>query len=191
MLNELIKQIQCSEIEKELSALGYSSIYFGYSAHHDDATVSSLVASKIKGEKLAIEFTEGAHAGGGGGIVGLRLVQSNITVVGVHMCTPKFPWLYDAQIADIVKFLETEKLLGREVIIAGDWNASTLFLKKYPAFSKLNLINSEGDMLTCPTFLPKLEPLDHIFVPQNFKTINSKTIAFGSDHLAVSVEVGK
>lgn len=188
MLNEIIKQIHPQELKDSLQEFGYKSINFGYAIHHDDATCGSLVASKVVGEPIEIKFTLGRHAGGGAGVAILRLLNSNITIAAVHMSVPdKFPWLYDAEVEDLAEFISNEQSLGREVIIAGDWNTSTQFLQKYSSFTKLGLKNGEGDIPSCPTFLPKLKPLDHIFVPSKWKTLNAKTMSFGSDHLAVSI----
>lgn len=192
MLNELIFQLHKDELQNELINLGYKYFSWGFSEHYADTTVSSFVASKSKAESVMIKFPQESHAGGGAGIASIRFSESNITAISVHMCvSDKFPWLYDAEIETITKFIQGEKSTGREVVIGGDWNASASYLKKYDLFSKSNFINSEGDLPTCPTFFPKLNSLDHVFIPNNWKTLNAKTISFGSDHLAVSVEVEK
>ena len=191
MLNEVIEQLFSSELEKELRLLGYKSFSLGHSKHYADATVSSLVASKIEGEAVKIKFPEESHVSGGGGIAALRLSEHKITVANVHMCSTKFSWLYSAEVKAIAKFISEEKFAGREVVIGGDWNASTSFLNKYASFFKLNLQSAESDLPSCPTFLPKLKPLDHIFVPHGWKATKVKTVSFGSDHLAISVCVEK
>ncbi|MFZ2149961.1 MAG: endonuclease/exonuclease/phosphatase family protein [Minisyncoccia bacterium] len=188
-LNELLIQLHRDGLENSLQKMGYKSFAWGQSAHYADSTVSSFVASKTEGEAVEVFLPQESHAGGGGGIAAIRLAENNITAIAVHMSVlAKFSWLYEAQLEAIANFISEEEKRGRKVVIGGDWNASNISMQKYQLFSKLNFKNSEGDLLTCPTFLPKLNPLDHIYVPQNWKTVNTKTAAFGSDHLAVIVE---
>jgi endonuclease/exonuclease/phosphatase family metal-dependent hydrolase len=87
------------------------------------------------------------------------------------------------------KFIAEEQCSGREVVLAGDWNASASFIQRYPFFSKLGLVDAGNDTPTCPTFLPWLKPLDHIFVPAQWSVKDFQAIPFGSDHLALLAEV--
>jgi len=191
VLNEVLKQFQQGELEATLKKLGYKSISFGFSRHYDDATVSSLVASKAKAVPVAIDFPQGSHPGGGGGIAALRFAESMLTVIGAHLCYANFTWLYGPEIEAISDFISKEIASGRKVVTAGDWNESSHTINAYPSFSKLNLKNAEADIKTCPTFFPKskLKPLDHIFTPSDWQTLDAKTAPFGSDHLAVIAEV--
>lgn len=186
-LNEVLVQFHKEELQWSLSLLGYRSIVLGLSGHHPDATVATLIAAKDKGEPASSFFEPKRGFGSGGGTAALRLQSSNITVLGVHLPLPdKLPKLYAEQTKEIIRFVQGEKASGREVIAAGDWNAPSTYVRTIGAWETLGFKNADGDVPTCPTFLKKLKPLDHIFVPQAWNVEEKRAIAFGSDHLAVS-----
>jgi len=188
MLNEVILQLHREALEKSLRDLGYASFSWGRSAHYPDTTVSSLIVAKVPAEPATVPFPQESHPCGGGGIAILRLRERRVTLAVVHMSLPgECPWLYDAEMKAVTDFIEEEKSRGREVVIGGDWNAPSSFIQAYLPFSKFELVCAEGDIPTCPTFFPWRKPLDHIFIPSIWKSSDAKTIAFGSDHLAVSV----
>ncbi len=190
VLNEVILQLHKDELLRVLPSLGYVAFAWGPSGHHPDATVTSLIASRIPGDVVPMEFRTQLMFGGGGGTAALRLSEGNITVAGVHLSLPeKFPSIYEKQIEDVAKFARREKAEGRGVIAAGDWNASSSFIGKHGGFSGLGLVNADGDVPTCPTFFRKLKPLDHIFIPEGWKSSQLRVADFGSDHLAVAVSV--
>lgn len=188
MLNEVIPQIYKPKLEAELSALGYRSIYWGRSSHYPDTTVTSLVATKAAAEAVPSLLPQAEHPGGGGGMAMLR--SKSFTAIAVHMTVgAKFPRLYARQIDVIAEAVRKEQAAGRKVIVGGDWNESAAAIRKYPAFAELDLVNVEGDVGTCPTFLPWLKPLDHIFVSGGWKALDVQTVEFGSDHLALAAKL--
>jgi endonuclease/exonuclease/phosphatase (EEP) superfamily protein YafD len=157
--------------------------------HYPDATVTTVVASRFVGVPAPIDLSWESHAGGGAGVAAIRFENPSITVIGLHLgLADKFPWLYKTEIEALAQFVSEEQRRGREVIVAGDWNASARSIQHFSSFSKLGLVNAEGDVPTCPTFLPWLKPLDHIFIPETWRTAHVEAIPFGSDHLAILVD---
>ena len=188
VINELVLQLHKDELEAKLPSLGYMSWAWGPVEYYSDATIASLVACRQSAMPVEIPFPKSTYVGSGAGIAGLRLVDNNITLVAIHMSyLNNVPWEYESQIKALAAFVTDEQSHNRCVVIAGDWNAPSRVIQGYPDFKKLNLINAEHDVLTCPTFLPKLRPYDHVFMPEQWKAKNVATHKFGSDHLAVSV----
>jgi len=190
VLNEVLPQFHFAQLEPHLEELGYRTRVWGESMHYPDATVSTLIASKMPGSVVPIDLSWEEHAGGGAGVAAVRFDDSAITAIGLHLgIADKFPWLYEAEISALAKFIAEEQAAGREVIAAGDWNASAAFIQRHRSFSKLGLADAAGDIPTCPTFLPWQKPLDHVFVPKSWSVLDRQACAFGSDHLALIVNV--
>ena len=192
ILNEVLPQFHRDILEPLFARLGYTSVAWGESIHYPDATVSTIVASKIAGVAVPIDLSWESHAGGGAGIAAIRLTDQPVTVVGLHLgIADKFPWLYKVEMQMLAQWVAQEKADGREVIIAGDWNASSASMARHRPFARLGLMNADKDTPTCPTFLPWQKPLDHIFIPSGWTSSDLRAIPFGSDHLALSVEVAQ
>lgn len=122
-------------------------------------------------------------------MAGIRL--PHLVAFGVHL-TYRSPTLFKQQIAYIAKVAAAEGAVGRQIVLAGDWNETEATITANAAFARLNLASGAAqEEPTCPTFLPRplQKPLDHIFVPQSWQRRDSKTVAFGSDHLALLVDV--
>lgn len=185
VLNEVLPQLHGTGLGVALRAGGYLTTARGLTTHYPDATISTVVASRLAGEAVVIDFPGGHHAGAGGGAAAIRFSEFDITVVGLHMCQPQFPELFAAQIAAIASFSGHEESMGRQVVLAGDWNCSAAALTRRSSFSALHLTSAERDLPTCPTYLPRLKPLDHVFVPAAWERLEARTISFGSDHMAI------
>jgi endonuclease/exonuclease/phosphatase (EEP) superfamily protein YafD len=110
----------------------------------------------------------------------------NVRVFGFH--TTRFPHsrAQFTQIRESVKFIET---LASQIVVMGDFNATP--------FSRMTELVSRGlnlrRLTNLPTWpathsLPQLA-IDHIFVSQNIKAINSEEIgdSAGSDHYPIMI----
>jgi endonuclease/exonuclease/phosphatase family metal-dependent hydrolase len=191
VLNEVIYELHRAELESALVQIGFQGIAWGVSTHYPGTSISTLVASKEPGTAIRCVMPQRPSMGGGAGMAGLRLLRTSRTIFGVHL-TYRSPALFERQLDYIAQVAADEYARGREVIIGGDWNDSVSAIVKNPKFRSLNLVPASlTENATCPTFFPHFlrKPLDHIFIPCHWRGITSNTIAFGSDHLALAVEV--
>ncbi|MCK4386596.1 MAG: endonuclease/exonuclease/phosphatase family protein [Candidatus Pacebacteria bacterium] len=193
ILNELIFQTHKEEIEKKLKLEGFNSFAWGKSAHHNDATVCTLAASKLKATDTKIKpLTQINRAGSGGGTAGLKINNSPIIIIGLHLSSC-YPNLWKQQILEIAEIIKKERKAGNEVIVAGDFNATEENINSIKRFKILGLKSVNNKTKTCPTCqilgFPKMKILDHIFVSKNTKITNTKSGSFESDHLWLSVDI--
>jgi hypothetical protein len=189
VLNELIYEVYGAEVEAYLRRQGFQTIGWGISSHYPGTTISTLVAVKAGGELISCSMPQRPSLGGGAGMAGIRLAGQSI--FGVHL-TYRSPALFVQQIRYIAKMAADERARGNEVVIAGDWNESASIINANSDFRSLSLMpGASREHLTCPTFFPSFlqNSLDHVFIPDNWQQVSSQTIPFGSDHLALAVEV--
>lgn len=192
ILNEVIPEVCGDELTATLQNLGYTTITIGKGGKYPNAHVSTCVAAKSTGEPLPSTMPQPPLPACGGGVAGLRL-SSGISVIGAHTAFGGSD-LWRAQIRAITEAAETEQRKGNEVILAGDWNEIQDKITVQPGWKNLNLKPVDPSKTpTCPVSLPTLfrRQLDHIFVPKTWTVASFKTMAFGSDHLAVLAEVGR
>ena len=100
--------------------------------------------------------------------------------------------LWRSQIDAIAGLAKAEQEKGNAVLLTGDWNAVEGPIFAQESFKKLRLVSADKNKTpTCPTSLPRFLQwsVDHIFIPPSWKTTRAETIAFGSDHLALLVEI--
>lgn len=191
VLNETIYEMYRDELETALHCMRFQTIAWGVSTHYPGTTISTLVATKRAGIPIPCTMPQRSSMGGGAGMAGIRLSDSSLSVFGVHL-TYRSPGLFKRQIAYLAKVAAKERAHGTEVIVAGDWNEREATIVANPDFRQLHLMPAAlQEEATCPTFLPRFlqKPLDHVFVPPHWQRGDSKAIAFGSDHLALVVEV--
>lgn len=191
VLNEAIYELYEPELEPILRNFGFRTIAWGVSTHYPGTRLATLVATKETGLPIPCKMPQRPSMGGGAGMAGIRLADTPISVFGLHL-TYRSPKLFRRQIEYVAKAAADEKAKGKDVLLAGDWNESEKSIFCHPAFAALDLMSAEpSENVTCPTFLPKpfRKPLDHVFIPRQWRRIQSHTIAFGSDHLALSVMV--
>jgi endonuclease/exonuclease/phosphatase family metal-dependent hydrolase len=191
VLNEVMYESYQEELERGLREAGFQTIAWGISTHYPGTSISTMVATKMSGTRIPCSMPQRPSMGGGAGMTGIRLRDIPITVFGVHL-TYRSPTLFARQISYIAQVAAEEKDRGNEVVVSGDWNECVAKIAGHPDFEMLDLVSGATDeSLTCPTFLPRFlqKPLDHVFVPSNWKPVGSNTIAFGSDHLALAVEI--
>jgi endonuclease/exonuclease/phosphatase (EEP) superfamily protein YafD len=191
VLNEVIYEFYREELEHSLQQMGFRSIAWGLSTHYPGTSLSTLVASKEPGIPIPCVMPQRPCMGGGAGMAGLRLLDTSRAVFGVHL-TYRSPALFTRQLEYIVQTAAAEQSRGQRVILGGDWNESSHTVIRAANFKSLSLISAAlMEPATCPTFLPKSfrKPLDHIFIPSYWQSISSNAIEFGSDHLALAVEV--
>lgn len=191
VLNELIYELYGAEVETYLGQQGFQAIGWGISSHYPGTSISTLVAVKSGGELISCSMPQRPSIGGGAGMTGIRLAGRSQSVFGVHL-TYRSPALFLQQIRYIARMAADEKARGNEVVIAGDWNESVSTITANSDFRSLGLMTGASRQhLTCPTFFPRFlrSSLDHVFVPNGWRQVRSDAIAFGSDHLALAVEV--
>jgi endonuclease/exonuclease/phosphatase family metal-dependent hydrolase len=191
VLNETIYEIYREELEAALRRMGFQSVAWGLSTHYPGTTISTVVATKQAGAPIVCVMPQRPSIGGGAGMAGLRLLDAPISVFGVHL-TYRSPALFKQQLNYIARTAAKEKSCGNEVVLAGDWNESEETITAFSEFKELDLRPAAlFEIPTCPTFLPQFlrKPLDHVFVPSYWKGNTSKAVAFGSDHLALVVNV--
>ncbi len=191
VLNEVIYELYRGELEQALWQTGFQTIAWGVSTHYPGTSISTLVATKGLGTAIPCTMPQRPSMGGGAGMAGIRLAGTSTSVFGIHL-TYRSPTLFERQIKYLVKVAASEKNHGNDVIVAGDWNEREATIISNPEFTMLDLVPSVSvESATCPTFLPRFlqKPLDHVFIPPHWQRVRSDTIAFGSDHLALEVEV--
>ena len=187
VLNELIYELMHDPLKEALRQLGYTSFAWGKSEHHEDAHVSTLVAAKESGEAFPCTMPQNPYMGGGGGIAGLRL-GSGVSVIGAHLVNGQSIW--KAQVEAIADQAQKEIDSGNKVILAGDWNHNERAINEVESFRALGLKSVEKkESGTCPSFFLWRFALDHIFISETWKSARANTLAFGSDHLALSAEI--
>lgn len=199
ILNELLFRVHKHEIELWLRDEGFHHFSWGksayHSSHHDhrDMTTATMVASKLPVVDGYVPFLpQLAQPGGGGGIAGVRLANAPITILGVHLSI-FYKKLWRSQVERLAELVASERDEGREVIIAGDWNATQKPIRKIKDFSSLKMRSADPNKTpTCPTNqiagFPRRRQIDHIYVPESVETQSFTTGHFGSDHKWVSGE---
>jgi len=188
VLNEVVLEIHKTQLDDSLVKMGFVSITYGIGDKYPDAHVSTVVAAKEKAEIIVATMPQTPHPGCGGGIAGLRL-ENGISVIGAHMALGGTN-LWHKQLEALTTIIGTEKGAGQKVIFAGDCNESEKRLT--PSFAKLDLISADTRCTrTCPTSLPRIfqRSIDHIYVPHMWRVQDLRTVAFGSDHLALFVTI--
>lgn len=200
ILNELLFRVHKHEIELWLRDEGFHYFSWGRSAYHlsdldhRDMTTATLVASKTPVLEGYVPFMpQLAQPGGGGGIAGVRLSNAPITIIGLHLAI-FYKKLWRSQIERIVELVLNERDQGREVILAGDWNATSRAIIKTNGFSDLGLETADASHTpTCPTAqmfgFPRRRHIDHIFIPQKSRLSAFNSGHFGSDHMWVSATI--
>jgi endonuclease/exonuclease/phosphatase family metal-dependent hydrolase len=191
VLNETIYEIYRDELEAALRQLRFQTFAWGVSTHYPGTTIATLVATKEAGIPIPCTMPQRPSMGGGAGMAGIRLSNSSVSVFGVHL-TYRSPTLFRRQLRYLAKVSAKENVRGNEVVLAGDWNECEATILANPDFKKLSLTPASLlEDATCPTFLPRFlrKPLDHVFIPPHWQRGHSKAVAFGSDHLALAVEV--
>ncbi|MEA2701870.1 MAG: hypothetical protein QOE22_579 [Candidatus Parcubacteria bacterium] len=191
ILNEALYELYHERIERELRAMGFQTIAWGLSEHYPGTTISIVVATKEPGEIIPCSMPQRPSMGGGAGMAGIRLKARPLTIFGVHL-TYRNPAMFVKQLAYIAEMTTKERALGNEAVLAGDWNENETALYANPSFRLLGLVSADPDeKLTCPVFLPRFlqRALDHIFISPHWTRVHAETVASGSDHLALSVEV--
>jgi endonuclease/exonuclease/phosphatase family metal-dependent hydrolase len=193
VLNEAIYELYREELEATLGRLGFRTMAWGVSTHYPGTRIATLVASREQGEPIQCKMPQRPSMGGGAGMAGIRLPASELAVFGVHL-TYRSPGLFKQQLRYIAKIASSERRNGRDLVLAGDWNEPEAAIVSNPDFASLDLMSGVvHEDSTCPTFLPShfQKALDHIFIPRHWQRGPSKTLPFGSDHLALIVEVGR
>jgi endonuclease/exonuclease/phosphatase family metal-dependent hydrolase len=190
VLNECLYGIWDTEIEEALKARGFKTLAWGLGGHYPGASISALIATKKEGVQIPASMPQGPTIGTGAGIAKIRLRDEKLTLIGVHLSL-KMPAHWKNQVRAIAEAVLEEKQVGNDVIIAGDWNDDEKHIFAHETFRSLSLIPAVSpEIPTCPVFLPThIRPLDHIFIPPTMRTLSSKAIPFGSDHLALFAEV--
>jgi endonuclease/exonuclease/phosphatase family metal-dependent hydrolase len=191
VLNEVMYESHHQELESGLRQEGFQTIAWGVSTHYPGTSISTMVATKMSGTPIPCSMPQRPSMGGGAGMAGIRLSEIPLAVFGVHL-TYRSPTLFARQINYIAQVSAQENCCGNEVIVSGDWNECVAKIVRHTDFKMLDLVSGETDESpTCPTFLPRFlqKPLDHVFVPSRWRAIESSTVAFGSDHLALAVEI--
>ena len=190
VLNELFLQFNEATV-LELKKLGFKEFSYGLSSHYPDTTLITLIASHLETlpERPELGIPQGEQMGGGGGNTCVRFKDMPITMIGCHLACG-IPDIVTQQLKALTKFATKEKQKGRQIIIAGDFNLPAEKIENFPHFKELG-VKTVTDHKTCPTCLPKIFQIgcDHIFIPSEWKVNYKNFIPFGSDHLAVSVEV--
>lgn len=189
IVNELIRELHKEEFETFLIKKGYATIGWGSAKHAPGATVSTVVASKLPGTSFSLDVHQVSEISGGGGFVGVRLQDTPVSILGGHFTNSRRT-LSRQQIEDIAAVAKEEMQNGRTVVIAGDFNETGKRIRDVRAFEALGLTSCSHER-TFPTMLPAAlrRDLDHIFISDHLRVRNARTIAFGSDHLAVIAEV--
>jgi endonuclease/exonuclease/phosphatase (EEP) superfamily protein YafD len=193
ILNELLYQIHYETLNTALAELGYKDIVWGFSPHHPDAILSTVVASRIPvlSGGASLELPWGRQIGGGGGASYVSLADMPVTVVGCHLVIGKgMRVVFEKEIAVLKNFAEEERKSGRQVVIAGDFNATDGKIQDTMNFASLKLktvTTQKTNPLCLPAFLRT--ECDHIFLPSNWQIPETRFLSFGSDHLAVVTEV--
>jgi endonuclease/exonuclease/phosphatase family metal-dependent hydrolase len=190
VLNEVIYEVYRERVEQELYAMGFQTIAWGVSTHYPGTSISTLLATKERGEIIPCTMPQRPSMGGGAGMTGIRLKDKALSLFGMHL-TYRNPSMFIKQLGYIAVMARNEKSKGKEVALVGDFNESEPTVCANPDFKSLGLISADPqEKLTCPTFLPRFmqKPLDHTFIPANWKRKHAQTMAFGSDHLALLIE---
>src|SRR3989344_263276 len=192
VLNELLYQIHHKPLNTALVRLGYKNLVWGMSPHHPDAILSTVVASRLPVLLGAapLDLPWGRQIGGGGGAAYMRLADAPITVVGCHLVIGKgMRSVFEKEIAALKNFSESEERQGRQVVMAGDFNAVNERIQCTANFAALKLKTVTPEK-TNPVFLPKIlqSACDHIFLPLEWQVLETRFPYFGSDHLAVVAE---
>lgn len=191
VLNEVIYELYREPLEQKCKEMGFTTIAWGVSTHYSGTSISTLVATKERGEIIPCTMPQRPSMGGGAGMTGIRLSGRPISIFGMHL-TYRNPVMFSKQLAYIATMTKGEQTQGKEVVLAGDWNESEAAVSFNQDFKTLGLISADTqEKLTCPTFLPGFmqKSLDHIFMPAHWKSDHAEALAFGSDHLALFVEV--
>ncbi len=191
VLNELLHQIHYRPLNDALARLGYGTVIWGLSPHHPDATISSVVASRLPVLDAApMELPWGIQMGGGGGAAYVRLADVPVTVIGCHLAIGKgMQATFEGEIAALTRFGLDEQRQGRQVVVAGDFNAVSQRIQRTAGFDSLHLRTVTAEV-TSAMCLPKLfqTVYDHIFIPKSWQLRAIRYPAFGSDHLAVAAD---
>lgn len=197
VLNELLYRIHKHELETWLREDGFTHFAWGRSAHHKsyygkrDMTMATVVASKLPIDRTFIpDIPQKAQPGGGGGISGIRLADEPVTIIGLHLSIYD-KGLWKKQIKKLSRIVQEEKALGRKVILAGDWNATSQQIFSYPEFKGLKMRTLDAAKRpTCPTFsranFPAVKQIDHIIAAEETYVKDFSLGDFGSDHRWIS-----
>jgi len=191
ILNEALYELYKEDFERELRTNGFQTIAWGISTHYPGTSISTLLATKEAGDAISCTLPQRPSMGGGAGMAGIRLRGKSLSIFGMHL-TYRNPPMFTKQLAYVAQMTKAERARGNEVILAGDFNESEAVVCSNSDFKALDLISADPqEKPTCPTFLPNWmqKPLDHIFMPADWKTNHAETISFGSDHLALLVDV--
>jgi endonuclease/exonuclease/phosphatase family metal-dependent hydrolase len=187
-LNEVLLNTHKEELETALGKMGFTTIVYGKSKHHSPPFhISLLLATKAKAEEITFNMTMAPRPGGGGGAASIYIPENNLAVLGVHLALPG-P-VSDTEMKEINTWIESQKKLGRKMLIVGDFNIGKGEIdKKIPAFTALK----ETAFPTCPsfeTFLKQSECVDHIFFDENFTVTGAGAERGLSDHKLVWSEL--
>ena len=192
VLNEVLRQVHYEDLSVALQKLGYCDVVWSWSPHHPDATLGTMIASKLPlRDAASLDFPWGRQIGGGGGAAYARLEDAPLTVIGCHLVIGKMMRsLFEDEIEALVEFASGEQRSGRQVVIAGDFNAGENRIQKTSGFASLHL-KTVTTRNTNPTCLPEIfrTACDHIFVASDASVRPTHFVHFGSDHLAVMTEV--
>lgn len=192
VLNEVLRQVHYEDFSMALKRLGYRDMIWSWSPHHPDATLGTMVASKLLLQDAAVlDLPWGRQIGGGGGAAYVRSAHAPLTVIGCHLVIGEVMRpLFEREVAAMVQFASEEQSVGRQVVIAGDFNAEERRIQKTSNFSSLRL-KTVTTQNTNPTCLPKIfrTACDHVFIPSDAQGSKTRFLSFGSDHLAVVTEI--
>jgi endonuclease/exonuclease/phosphatase family metal-dependent hydrolase len=191
ILNEVIYELNREPFEEVLDRIGFRTMEWGVSNHYPGASISTLLATRASGTSIRCAMPQRPSMGGGAGMAGIELTVGSLRVFGMHL-TYGGSQLFERQVKYIAEVARNQATRLSDVVVAGDWNASEATIFANQDFRSLNLVSGASiENPTCPSFFPRFlqRPLDHVFVPSRWKRVRSEAIAFGSDHLALMVDV--
>jgi endonuclease/exonuclease/phosphatase family metal-dependent hydrolase len=191
ILNEVIYELNRELFEDVLDRIGFQTIEWGVSNHYPGASISTLLATRAPGTSIRCAMPQRPSMGGGAGMAGVELAVGSLSVFGMHL-TYGGSLLFERQVKYIAEVARNQATRLSNIVVAGDWNASEATIFANQDFRRLNLVSGASiENPTCPSFFPRFlqRPLDHVFVPSKWKRVRSEAIAFGSDHLALMVDV--
>jgi len=183
-----IPRVDIDKVKEYSERSGYVTIYAGVSRNlkNKEYDLGVIIASKLEGEEIKFDSSWEASAWG---IVGIRLHQFHLSIIGVHLDTDEGR-RNKMEIPLLAKVVMREAKHGNEVIIMGDLNCRLEDILGHKSFLNYNLKGHNE-----PTFRFDMENqylnIDHILIPDKkgwnaqWKVLNIGT----SDHYLVEAHI--